>query len=497
MPFIGQNTFLARDTSAPKAQTGQQGPSRPRRRDGIISARSELPGFPLVPPATYETFEMMSQNPTLYLAKVNVTSAVRRNTWTWCQKKATPKQWFNLAKDNLDPLRMSAVRDGLRALEFEMSAFEIVWMRKAGATQVQRLKPLADFPATTLTVDGGGNVIGLENKSKAHDGQPSKTVKLKSRDCFIYRNEPTVLRPYGYSRYENCLKDWSRSESIGERLAQYLGKIAGIVLQCHYPDGTGLDANGAPRPNYWLAEDLLQQVSAGRSVAVPNKFASFLGGDENGMITPAILEKALASAGKSDWVLSAFDPGGTDHSKGFLDTLAYYDKRMFRGWGRGERSGLEATAGGIGTSDSGTHTDTGMLDSELIDQDFAAAFSTGVIDKLLVQNYGDNAAGAVWVEPAPLNDNTVEAANTLLTASLASPIIAPVLMKIVDWAQVGEDASVPMVKNVQAALTAAMNAAANAAADPNASAEIGEMMRQMNKEIMRMSRGMAGSNGRH
>jgi len=494
MPFVGQNTFLARDTGA--AKTGQQGPLTPRRQRAI-SSRSNLPGFPLIPPATYETFEEMSKAPTLFLAKTIVTAPVRRNNWTWCQSKKCPQKWADLCKDNLDPLRMAAVRDGLRALEFEMAAFELVWTRKNGLTWLQRLKPLAEYPHTKILTDDGGNVIGLDNKSKGSEGKEGKEVKLSNDNCFIYRNEPTVLRPYGYSRYENCLPDWSRSKHLGEKLAQYLGKIAGIIVQCHYPDGTGKDASGADRPNFWLAEELLENVAVGRSVAIPNKFASFLAGDDGMGPTPASMERALAAAGKSDWVLSAFDPGGTDYSKGFLDTLAYYDKLMFRGWGRGERSGLEADKGGIGTSDAGTHTDTGLLDAELIDQDFCAAFSKGVIDKLLTQNFGDNAAGAVWVEPSPLVDTTVQTASALLTTAMASPLIAPLVSKIIDWGQVGENADVPLVNDVAGAIASVQNAAQNAAADPNASAEVQSMMRKMNDEIKLMRREWASGNGRH
>jgi hypothetical protein len=469
----------------PKAQTGQQGPTTPKRRGGTIAtARSELPGFPLTPPATYDTFEEMSKNPTLFLAKTITTAPVRRNNWVWKSKDGTPAKVVDLLKDNLDPLRMAIVRDGLRALEFEAAFFEIIYKRQDGATVVDRFKPLAEYPSTQILTDGGGNVTGLLNKSKTVDGKEGKEVKLNNNECFIYRNEPTVRRPYGFSRYENCLKDYGRSEHIGEKLAQYISKIAGIVVQCHYPDGTGLDANGAARPNFWLAQDVLDAVSAGRSVAFVNKFASFLSGDEKGMITPVAMEKALASAGKSDWVLSAFDPGGTDYTAGFLNTLAYYDKRMFRGWGRGERSGLEADSGGIGTSDAGTHTDTGMLDSELIDQDFCAAFSIGVIDKVAVQNFGPKAAGAVWVEPAPLVDTTVDAAVKLIDIALASPILAPIVSKIVDWEKVGQTASVPLVDDAAGALANAMNAADAAQQNPDAMGQIQNYKRQMDKEIL-------------
>lgn len=480
---------MAKEKKQPaKPKTGPQGPAtKPAPNGGVVFGRGQLPGFPLVPPGNYQTYELMSHNPTLVLVRSIVGAPIRRNSWTWLKKKETPQPWLDFCRDTLDPLRTQYVRDSLRSLEYEATFFEKIAARANGKTVISRLKLLADYPHTKILTDDGGNLSGLHNAGFARDGLQSKRVDLDLNSSLIYRNDPTPKYPYGVSRYEGCRKDWACSEAVSEKLAQYLGKIAGIVLQCHYPDGTGLDANGAPRPNYWLAEDLLENVAAGRSVAVPNKFASFLSGDA-GMVTPANIEKALASAGKSDWVLSAFDPGGTDFTGGFLNCLAYYDKRLFRGFGRAERTGLEATAGGMGTTDSGTHSDTGLLDSELIDQDIAIEFSKQAVDFQLTQNFGPEAAGAVWVEPAPLNDTTVQTASALMKAAVGNPLLCQIVSPLINWDKVIEDSQTPLATSAMRAITAGMLAAQAAAANPMAQQGVGEQMDEMRRAIAKLTR---------
>jgi hypothetical protein len=448
-----------RPTAIPKELTRAQGatdkPLSAKRNNnyGQMGGNStQMPGFGLTPAATLKNFELQSHHPTIVLAREIVTAPVRRNTWTWLKAPTAPQQWLELCKDFLNPLRMEAVRDGLRALEFESAFFEKVWYRKEGFSLVRKLKPLARYPQTTISVDKGGNIVGLENKGYGKDEKP---VKLDLKESFIYRNEPTPERFYGQSRLENTLKDWGRSEEIAERLAQYVRKISGVIIQCHYPDGTGLDANGAARPNFWLAQDLLDQVSVGRSVAIPNKFSSFLSGD-SGSITPAAMEKALLSAGKSDWVLSAFEPGGADHIAGFLAILAYYDQLLFRGWGIPERSGLQSTKGGIGTSDSEDMGDLALTSAELVDADFAVAFSKGVIDDVLADNFGEEARGAVWVEPAPLADNSIQQAFTLVQALIANPLLASTVAGKINLKKLIEESGMPLAETVSQGIQQAM-----------------------------------------
>ena len=163
---------------------------------------------------------------------------------------------------------------------------------------------------------------------------------------FLYSYDGEAANPYGRSRHENIRQAWSESEQIRQRLAQYMKKVSGIVVQLHYPEGTSRDAAGAERPNQWLGQQVLDAVSAGRSVMFPNGFAS-----------SSDLRMAYELAGKSPWQLSTLEAQGADHAPGMKLVLEYYDALIFRGWLRPERTGLESRHGS--KADAETHTDTG------------------------------------------------------------------------------------------------------------------------------------------
>jgi hypothetical protein len=143
---------------------------------------------------------------------------------------------------------------------------------------------------------------------------------------------------------------------------------------------------------------------------------------------PRALESAAALAGKSQWVLSAFEAGSADHSAGLLAALAYLDKLMFRGWLRPERAGLESTHGT--RADAAVHTDTGLLDSELIDLDFAAAVNRQLINPLLVANFGHAARDAVTIEPNPMSDDSAQTNRAIVQSLLSGPASASIADKI-------------------------------------------------------------------
>jgi hypothetical protein len=130
------------------------------------------------------------------------------------------------------------------------------------------------------------------------------------------------------------------------------------------------------------------------------------------------LRGAFDLAGKSSWQLSAFESSGADHAPGMKEVLEYYDALIFRGWMRPERTGLESRHGS--RADAKQHTDTATLDSELIDRDLAEAINRDVIDEVLALNFGQDARGAVAIEPAPIETDSVDALRVILGKLIAS-----------------------------------------------------------------------------
>jgi hypothetical protein len=426
-------------TANGKAQTGPQSTVE-AGGSGFASAVTQLAGFGPSRKGGWNAYREMSAHPTIALVQAVSLKPIERSPWAFNRKPDAPADRQKFVEDMFTPLHNSIVRDSLDAVPMGCSMFEKVWAAQGRFHVLTELKPLAleKSKIRVTTGAGGGKFAGIENVA-----DDVKAV-LDPINSWLYTHDAKQGNLYGRSRHENIRKQYGRSEEIAEKFARYLQKISGIIFQLHYPDsGTSLDQAGAARPNWWLASDLLQKVSEGQNVALGNKFASFLAG-ENGHVTPALLEKALAAAGKSDWVFSFLQPGGPDYAEGFLSTLAYYDKLFFRGWLRPERTALEAQRGGIGQGDSEQHSEVGMLDTEAIAGDLARAFNKGVIDDVLALNFGEDARGSVWVEPTPLIDTTMDNALKLIEAALSNQQLAPSVAMQIDWDALLADLEIPV-----------------------------------------------------
>jgi hypothetical protein len=373
-----------------------------------------LSGFFAAPPGTYQTYRQISSHPTAALVRGIIAAPIVANAWRFRKSGPdVPDEWMNFIAGVLTPLRQSIVTDALRALEFGWAGFEKIWDIVNGRRILRRLKPLL-WDCTEILVDAHGNAVGLRNQPAG-----ASAIDLTGSKFFLYVFDSEAGNPYGRSRHENIRQAWSESEQIRHRLAQYMKKVSGLVVQLHYPEGTSRDAAGAERPNQWLGQQVLDAVSAGKSVMFPNGFAA--GGDPR---------TSYDLAGKSPWQLSTLEAGGADHSPGMKLVLDYYDALIFRGWLRPERVGLESQHGS--RADAQTHTDTALLDSELIDRDIAAALSRDVVNDLLVLNFGESARNSVSIDPAPIEPDSLgvlsDTLKSLLAAGATAQIDVPALL---------------------------------------------------------------------
>lgn len=385
-----------------------------------------VPGFAAPDPGTFATYRAISSHPTVALAMRIVTAPVIANAWGWRSTNAAPAEAVEFARSNIDPMRVAMQTHGMAALVFGFAAFEKVWAIDGGHIKLQTLKPLLP-EMTSVLLDSSGDYWGLQNKVA---GQPPRD--LPASKCFLYTYDGECGNAYGRSRHENIRATWSMAQQTATRLAQYQKKVAGVIAQLHYPEGMSRDAAGVERGNDLIAQEILEAVSMGKSVRFPNLFAS--------VEDPTA---AAALAGKSQWVLSQFDPGGSDYSGGLLNALGYYDKLLFRGWLRPERVGLEAAHGT--RADAMEHSETAIVDSELIAQDFAASLNRQVVDDLLEQNYGQSARGTVWIEPSPISDTRNDNARALLTTLLAHPTAASAVVNQIDIPALLDDLDMPRV----------------------------------------------------
>ena len=412
-------TFLSkifnRPARAPPAgeATGKQDIARA----GI--AWSAMGGAVSVPPATYATYRAISAHPTIALARGLVTAPILAGSWSYHAREHVPAEWAALVRSQLEPLRSGIVRDALRALEFGWYAFEKIYDIRGGRIVLSRLKPLLP-DLTEILVDGRGNFAGLKQAD----------ATLPPEKCFVHTYDGEAGHLHGRSRHENIRKRWSEWEAVAEKAGQYQKKVASIVCQVHYPQGTARDESGAEISNYSSALRIAEGVAAGKSVVIPNLFAA---ADD--------VSRAAELAGKSQYVLSFLDPGGTDFSSGFVEHLRYLDSLLFRGWLRPERSGLEGLSGA--RAEAQVHTDAAVVDSELIDAELARAVTNGIVDDLLVLNFGEAARGAVRVTPSPIVDRKLDVLKQVLTGVLAHPLSLKQFLATADLNAIYDQLDIP------------------------------------------------------
>jgi hypothetical protein len=406
--------------------------------------------FDVPPPGTFEVYRKIARYPTVAMPLAIIDAHIESNEWTWRkrdddQAEARVKlldRWFA-------PQRQQIVHDGMMALRYGFSPFEKVWELVdpmdlgvegiEGKVMLPRLKPLrVDY--TTFRADSAyKRVIGIRNRPP----YATKDIDLDTDKCFWFTFGGEAGDPYGESLFENIRDWWNEATQVRQKISKYVNKISGVIGQVHYPVGSGRDATGVETTNYELAQQIAAAGSEGRWILMPNRFSSFIPDPNN--VTPAQIEMALGSAGKSEWVVSFVDPGGADHSGGFKELLQYYDVLMVRGLLNPERALLESQKSGS-RADSQMHGQQGAIVPQALVTRFVLNFNAGVTDNIIeINNWGPK--GSYYAEPDPLNDDEYDAKLKTLHAGLQSPDVGPGLAQKIDWVQTMDDLGVAVLED--------------------------------------------------
>ncbi|MFG0247518.1 MAG: hypothetical protein ACF8OB_01420 [Phycisphaeraceae bacterium JB051] len=383
-----------------------------------LTSFMQIPGLSPAPAGTYDTYRQMLSDPTIALARAVVMSPLIGNTWSIQSKDDTPEDRALFIEEMLDPMIRHIIRGMLRSLDYGWAGFEKVFEIREGKLVLKRLKPLL-HDMTEINVDRNGKFQGFK--------QSAVELGLNKSLLFTYDREGD--NHYGRPRLENARQPWSWWNQANEGAARYDNKIAGVMPVIHYPLGKSKDKTGTERDNYEIAQNVLNNIAAGKGIAVPNRKA--MEDDSDG----------------KEWSIELMeDKGGRQGS--FNDRLRYLDSLKFRAMLRPERSALE---GQFGTkAEAQTHGDLGLLDGEQIQVDLAETVNWHVVDQLLVLNFGEEARGSVWFEPNPLQDESKQLARDIVKAMAGTPDGREFLRIHLDLQQVFELTSLPMLPEPEA-----------------------------------------------
>jgi len=391
-------------------------------RYGGATTLLDMPGLSPVPPGSYGTYRLMLSDPTIALARMVVMAPIVAGAWSYESGAEAPDGAVALVRRNLEAQRGYIVKECLRALDFGWQGFEQIYRYRAadGRVELARLKPLLQDITRLLIDPATGNVTGLQNGEAV----------LPVEKVMLYVCDATPDNPYGRARLENVRGAWSAWLDCNQGAARYDRKIAGVIPVVHYPPGLGYDIGGAVVDHFTLATRLLDSISAGKGLAVPNEFAA--DADDRESSRPE----------KRKWIIELLEDRG-GRQPGFVERLQYLDALKFRGYLRPERTGLHTAGAGLGQADVTQHAELALADGELLHQEIAAAVSTQIVDPLLTLNFGPAAMGTVRIVPAPLTDRKVTLFAELLQTVAKSPEGLSLLLSQLDFDAVLDVLGVP------------------------------------------------------
>src|SRR5690606_3443716 len=101
-------------------------------------------------------------------------------------------------------------------------------------------------------------------------------VVLDAAKCLVWTHDGEAGDMYGRPRLENVRETWDAWRDCEASAKRYDKKIAGVQPVVHYPPGGGRDRSGAEFTNAELAIKLLDGLTAGKGIAIPNEYATMV-----------------------------------------------------------------------------------------------------------------------------------------------------------------------------------------------------------------------------
>ncbi len=422
---------------------------------GCASNPLNFPGYGGLYDRTYLTYRWMLQHPIVRLVRTISIAPILASYWQYKSADDTiPPARVELIKKMFDRLRQRAMTDILRGRDYGWAPFEPLWELRNGEIWLTELKPLTPEWTTILT-DETGRFIGLqantlENKGMTFmvDGKSFSGLPAPYK-AWVYTYDRECGNLYGRSWLENiretAWKDWL---DCAQQLQKLSGSISGTQIIMKSP-------NAQKDQCIALVKALANGAVGGW---VPSMLKDVKPGDN--VDWTALAEMAKASV--IGWELLDFGTR-TPAIAGLLERMRHDEDLIFAGGLRPSRSGLEGKHGT--KAEAGVHSDTGMMASELDDDDIASQLQP-MVDAVLELNFGPDARGSVYIDPPPLLDSKSQRFSDFLTAISTNGDVSTALANYADVADLLDGLDIPIKEGAKFEIVST-KAAPVAPVDPN------------------------------
>lgn len=369
------------------------------------------------PAGKLNTYREMLGDDTIALGLAMIKAPILAASWSWGESDDAPPDARAFIEDQLTPHLQHYKRAALHGgLVFGWQPFEKVFqampwtppaedsgVRRASRVLVglRKIKPLLQDITKILVDKSTGTFAGFDQKGQGADGV---TVPLSQSLLFTHDREGD--NHHGRPRLENSRKAWHEYNQTARAANRYDLKVAGAYVVVHFPPGKTI-VNGQERDNLDIAKELAKGVEASKPICIENKFAQVTGGHM----------RDLPEKERRQWLIEILGDA-TPRQDSFKGRLEYQDKKKLRGLFVPERA---ATEGEHGTkAEAEVHTDIILSTGELLYEQLLEVINWHVVDQLLALNFGEEARGTVYVEPAPLVDRDLAVFKQALTTMLGS-----------------------------------------------------------------------------
>lgn len=371
-------------------------------------------GWPL---NTWSNYELMDRNPTVACAAAVADAPGKATEIAYESKPWADPEWVEFIKEQMAPWETYLLNYGHRCLDDGFAAMEVVyesgnWNFSGSirpATVLQKLKFL--FPwATQPRVDVHGNLTGIENQGVTIS-DPRRCLWIPYDDRGVYL--------YGRSRKNNFLKYWLNDEFLSDFLQYAMSVIVKPFGKVSYPYNPAAGSEASNAQALKNAQSVGAAMAAGQWVNLPNPFVAVM----DQMIKLGLKPDDIDPY-KIDWFKPAHDSG-----EAFERLFGVTGRGIVMGHLRSPRTMMEAQHGS--KADSKEHGDDGdLIGVQPVNLILGHANRT-IINTLLVQNYGPEASGSVWMQPSKAGKN-LELTNSIILSLFQKGAIPPtILMRIV------------------------------------------------------------------
>lgn len=386
-----------------------------------------FPGYGSLYTGNPLTYRWMLQHPVLRLVRSIDVGIIGASHWEYATEEgdSVPDEWIKLVSRTMDKLRPQLLADFfVRGRDYGWAGGELIWEHdeRDGSMRITRVKQLLNDLSFVMH-DPNGNFTGIRNMVSL-DGMPEVDVPGPFK-AWKYTFDSEAGYHYGRSWLENvratAWKDWLDAAQDMKKLT---GKISGIISVVLSPAGSfpgRIDPTTGKPKEISYRENAEHAIKALANGAAGVWFPSLgLMPDSKGNLDA--MKVLIELAGKSLTNFQVLDFSGQSAAiRPILDRMIHAEENMFAGGLRSPRTGMEGKHGTKAEAEE--HTDTGTLNAEMDDREFARQCQP-IIDALLVVNAGPKARGRVQIKCPSLVDRKAAVLKAFLLGLLNEPHIA-------------------------------------------------------------------------